>query len=270
MPDPTAPTPSQEGAPAALSLRVRQLLFQLEHFLPRTFSQFTAQDVRAFEVTEIGEGEFCVMLGKTGIGIDCGVPVLVPSIAGPSEAPGYRVFTMHSSAPTRTSPGDSWDVTELESITLGETLDCVGALIARQQAQELPDYPAELTGPVAEWRIRPATGERAKAAATPDSQGVSQLPSVVIEMNGSVINLVRSSVPMRVAILDEETEGGDAANVRYVNGQDVYLHLHELRTGGDPGFGGVAPDVVRTIFQEIDASLSDQSADSPDHSRPRD
>lgn len=37
----------------------------------------------------------------------------------------------------------------------------------------------------------------------------SELPAAILEINGGVVNCVTSSVPMRVVILDADTEGGD-------------------------------------------------------------
>lgn len=60
--------------------------------------------------------------------------------------------------------------------------------------------------------------------------------TVVLEINGGVVNSVRSDRPVRVLILDEDCEGGDSENIQEVNGQEVYVSdflLTALDAGGN-------------------------------------
>lgn len=79
-------------------------------------------------------------------------------------------------------------------------------------------------------------------------------PAVVIEINGGMVNCVRASVPMRVVVLDEDTEGGDAASILEVNGEDAYVHDHALATFGGAGQDGVDPYFVAGVIEQIDAA----------------
>lgn len=49
-------------------------------------------------------------------------------------------------------------------------------------------------------------------------------PVVVVEMDGGLINVVRSSVPVRVILLDADTEGGDKSVIAEIEGEAVYMH----------------------------------------------
>ena len=85
---------------------------------------------------------------------------------------------------------------------------------------------------------------------------VQALPTVVLEINGGVINLARSSVPLRLVVLDQDVEGGDESNIIPIDGEMVYLTDIRLEVGSDPGQGGVFPDVVQAIVQQVDAEFA--------------
>lgn len=78
-----------------------------------------------------------------------------------------------------------------------------------------------------------------------------ELPAAVVEVNGGVVNRVRSSVPMRVVILDEDTEGGDAECILQVNGSEVYVHDMTLAKPAEPGLGGVDPSFVADVLSQV-------------------
>lgn len=50
-----------------------------------------------------------------------------------------------------------------------------------------------------------------------------QCPNVVMEINGGVINEVRSDRPVSLIVLDEDIEGADQDGIVRVNGSDWYL-----------------------------------------------
>ena len=52
-------------------------------------------------------------------------------------------------------------------------------------------------------------------------------PTVVIEIEGGLINLVYADKPVRVIILDADTEGGDDENIVEVFDTEFYLHDHD-------------------------------------------
>ena len=57
------------------------------------------------------------------------------------------------------------------------------------------------------------------------AQVSSSAAKVVIEMDGGLINQTFSSVPIEIAILDEDTEGADEDDVSTVCGQEVYVRI---------------------------------------------
>ncbi|MDE3022619.1 MAG: hypothetical protein KGI54_12295 [Pseudomonadota bacterium] len=110
------------------------------------------------------------------------------------------------------------------------------------------------------------------AIETPESPEIdlaqqSELPVVVIEMNGGIINCVRSSVPMRVIFLDSDTEGGDGDRIKTVNGETVYVSDCTLSEQGEPGFDGINQDFVHAVcdelakIEELEAAFTDTDLD---------
>jgi hypothetical protein len=79
-------------------------------------------------------------------------------------------------------------------------------------------------------------------------------PAVVLEINGGVVNCVRASAPMRVVVLDEDTEGGDAEFVLEVNGEEVYCQDRVLTTFEGEGQDGVDPDFVAEVLEQLDGA----------------
>lgn len=78
------------------------------------------------------------------------------------------------------------------------------------------------------------------------------LPAVVIEIEGGMVNCVRTSVPARVVVLDEDTEGADADRLQAVNGTEVFVHDYTLTEFGGQGLDGVDPDFVAGTLRQID------------------
>lgn len=78
------------------------------------------------------------------------------------------------------------------------------------------------------------------------------LPTVVLEIQGGIINCVRSSVAMRVVILDADTEGGDKEKIHYIKvyGDLAYVHDYTLAPAA-PGFDGIDPNFVKDVIEQI-------------------
>lgn len=79
----------------------------------------------------------------------------------------------------------------------------------------------------------------------------ADLPTVVIELRGGLISLVRSDRPVHVVILDEDTEGGDPENISTVNGEEVYVIEHLLTSPADSGSDGIKSEYVQGVLQHI-------------------
>jgi len=58
--------------------------------------------------------------------------------------------------------------------------------------------------------------------------GSPEKPVVVLKINGGVINETLSSRPVRVLVLDEDTEGADEDRIAEVQGEEVYVHDFEI------------------------------------------
>lgn len=91
--------------------------------------------------------------------------------------------------------------------------------------------------------------------------GGNKQPTAVIEVNGGVINCVRVSEPMRVVILDEDTEGGDPDNIHEIHGKEVYVHHYVLDAPSEPGFSGVDPEYVENTLSQLDGEERQSDGD---------
>lgn len=85
------------------------------------------------------------------------------------------------------------------------------------------------------------------AATTQDS-----MPTVVLEINGGVINCARSTQPVRLIVLDEDTEGGDEENIMEVNGEEAYVHDYRLTTAVTGGYDGIDTEFVVNVIEQIE------------------
>lgn len=74
--------------------------------------------------------------------------------------------------------------------------------------------------------------------------------SVLIEIDGGAIHNVRSTVPVRVVILDLDTEGGDQDRVMEVNESKVYVHDFVIDSA-DPD--AINPDAIQSVIEQISA-----------------
>lgn len=133
----TLPTPD---------LKTRQMQHMLSAFLDAMQRPGLAGSIALTQYG--GDDEWTLTIGDTGIGIDTGHPVkLGPSLTGKTTAPGFRTFTMESSAGSRDEPPDAWDCTRCESFSPSTILLSVAELLGRMALDRMPDLPAELCGP---------------------------------------------------------------------------------------------------------------------------
>ena len=104
--------------------------------------------------------------------------------------------------------------------------------------------------------------------AAPDAGGNAdggQLPTVVVEMEGGLIQMVTSDRPTRVVILDADTEGAEPEQLVTVDGVETYCHdfvLAETASGTDVQESCVAPAYVARIVAGLATESS--SADEGD------
>lgn len=82
--------------------------------------------------------------------------------------------------------------------------------------------------------------------------------NVVLEINGGVINCVRSDAPVRVVLLDEDTEGGDQDRIADINGSEVYVHDYLLTAEAEPGMFGIDPAFVNDTMAQVDDVFGDE------------
>lgn len=81
---------------------------------------------------------------------------------------------------------------------------------------------------------------------------IEEVPTAVLQINGGVINTVSATAPVRVIILDEDTEGGDEENILVIDGERVYVHDYRLNTIAESGMDGIAPDYVAAVIAQMD------------------
>ncbi|MDH4481768.1 MAG: hypothetical protein QE279_03580 [Rhodoferax sp.] len=77
--------------------------------------------------------------------------------------------------------------------------------------------------------------------------GPAEIPTVVIDIDGGAIHGVRANMPMRVLILDADTEGSDGERIQSIEGVEVYVHDHHLL----PGSENISPEGVQAVLMEL-------------------
>lgn len=77
------------------------------------------------------------------------------------------------------------------------------------------------------------------------------LPTTVIEMDCGAIHCVRSSVPMRIIMLDADTDGAERENIAKVNGSKVYVHDYVMATPSVWGSNGIDLEFVANVLPQI-------------------
>lgn len=81
-----------------------------------------------------------------------------------------------------------------------------------------------------------------------------QTPTVVVSMDGSAVHDVRSSGPVRVILLDSDVDGADGERVCTINGEDVYVHDHDISVDTPDQFDQVSVDAVAQAVTDAFAS----------------
>lgn len=81
-----------------------------------------------------------------------------------------------------------------------------------------------------------------------------EIPAVVVEINGGMVQCVRSSAPVRVVILDADTEGGDTDNIHEINGEETYVHDCVLTQFEGVGYDGVDPAFVADVLNQLETA----------------
>lgn len=83
--------------------------------------------------------------------------------------------------------------------------------------------------------------------------GAWSMPTAVLEVDGGAIHCVRASEPMRIILLDQDTEGCDEdADVREINGDEVCILDYSLVTYPGNASDGVDTDFVMHTIEQID------------------
>lgn len=72
------------------------------------------------------------------------------------------------------------------------------------------------------------------------------LPVAVVEVKGGMVECIRASVPMRVVVLDADTEGGDSDQISEVFGEEMYVSDHTLTD--------IDPDFVQCVIEQIEGA----------------
>ena len=110
-----------------------------------------------------------------------------------------------------------------------------------------------------EWRIDPlvamgailgcAHGPLMPEVTDETDASAQETPIAVVEMDGGKIHMVRSNVPMRVILLDRDTEGADEDRIKNVNTENVFVHNFDLPKDGTDEW--VDADFVAHVVNQI-------------------
>lgn len=79
------------------------------------------------------------------------------------------------------------------------------------------------------------------------------LPAVVIEIDGGAIHCARSTLPMRIILLDQDVEGSDGDRILEINSEEMYVHDYRLVVPAEPGQDGIDPVFVSDIIEQVGA-----------------
>lgn len=85
------------------------------------------------------------------------------------------------------------------------------------------------------------------AADRKEREGSVLLPTVVVDIDSGAVHFVKANMPMRVLILDADTEGGDIDNIKTVNGEEVYVHDYTVQSGSE----NLLPDAVAEVVLQL-------------------
>lgn len=76
-------------------------------------------------------------------------------------------------------------------------------------------------------------------------------PTAVLELNGGMIVRLNTNQPMRVVVLDQDTESGEASNIMEIGEEEYYvsdLHMDGL---AEPGSDGIDVGYVNSVLEVI-------------------
>lgn len=79
----------------------------------------------------------------------------------------------------------------------------------------------------------------------------ASLPTVVLEVNGGIINCIRSDAPVHIVVLDQDTEGGDEDQIKVVGDEEYYVSEWLLTTEADIGMDGIDLAYVEDVIKQI-------------------
>lgn len=86
-----------------------------------------------------------------------------------------------------------------------------------------------------------------------------KLPTIVVQVTGGIVRCINSSIPVRVLILDTDTDGADSDRIMAVNGGSAFVHDYELtgpaRVSGGLISDGIDADFVAYVADEVGAAL---------------
>lgn len=97
------------------------------------------------------------------------------------------------------------------------------------------------------------------AAPTSNVSDKDVLPTVVIAMDCGAIHGVRSSVSMRIVMLDVDTEGADKEDLTVINGDEVYLHDYNLNSDAEQGCNGIDHAFVTNVLMQVQKKVEQVS-----------
>ncbi len=82
-----------------------------------------------------------------------------------------------------------------------------------------------------------------------------KVPTIVIQINGGVVNCVNADVPVRVIILDQDTEGADDDCIMDVNGGEAVVYDYVITKPAEASNGftsnGIEADFAAYIAEQV-------------------
>ncbi len=85
-----------------------------------------------------------------------------------------------------------------------------------------------------------------------------KLPTIVVQVTGGIVSCVNSSIPVRLLVLDADTDGGDRDRIMEVNGSNAYVHDYMLTgpalVSGGLISDGIEADFVADVAGQVDAA----------------
>ena len=81
-----------------------------------------------------------------------------------------------------------------------------------------------------------------------------ELPTVIVQVQGGIVNCLRSDGPVHIIILDSDVEGGDEDNISVVDGNEVYVSEYLLTEHTNTELGvsdGIDVEFVESVLQKL-------------------